>query len=110
VAIKYNFVIDQGSDFDYTIVLNDQNDEPFNVSGFTANAQMRSNYTASNSIPFTTTLANGSLTLALAGSVSANIEAKRYVYDVMLSNVNDGIEERILEGIATVSPRVTREG
>lgn len=109
MAIKANIVVDQGSSFSTTINLTDTDDTVIDLTGYTGAAQMRKHYTSSNSVPFTVTLvaAEGTVSLALTANATANVVAGRYVYDVELTDPN-GIVSRIVEGIVTVTPNVTR--
>lgn len=109
MAIKANIVIDQGSSFSTSIDLTDTDNNVIDLTGFTGVAQMRKHYTSSNSVPFTVTVsaAEGTLSLALTANATANIVAGRYVYDVELTD-SYGTVSRIVEGIVTVTPNVTR--
>lgn len=108
MAIKANLIIDQGADYSTTIMMTDVDDNQISLTGFTAEAQMRKTYTSSNSVAFSVTLNEslGEVTLSLTDTQTANIVAGRYVYDVFLTSQN--ITSRVIEGIVTVTPRVTR--
>jgi hypothetical protein len=108
MAIKANLIVDQGADYSTTIMLTDVEDNQISLTGFTANAQMRKTYSSSNSVAFTVELNEslGEVVLSLSDTQTANIVAGRYVYDVFLTSNN--ITSRIIEGIVTVTPRVTR--
>lgn len=107
MAIKANLIIDQGTDYSTTITLTDEQDSVIDLAGYTANAQMKKTYTSSNSVTFTTVVsaAQGLVTLSLTDTQTANITPGRYVYDVILT-INS-TTTRIVEGIVTVTPRVT---
>ena len=107
MATKANLVIDQGSSFSITINLSDVNGDPLNVTGYTTSGQMRKHYTSSNAVNFSTAISNGELSLTLTSEQTANIVAGRYVYDVELTDQSNNIT-RIVEGIVTVTPEVTR--
>jgi hypothetical protein len=102
-----NIIIYQNADFQRTISLSDANNEPLNVSGFSANATMKNDpYTTNTNFQtFETDLANGSLTLTMWANTTANLYPGYYVYDVVLYNGVDTY--RVLEGIAQVSPGVS---
>ena len=108
MATTVNLLIDQGATFSTMIDLVDQNGDPIDLSSYTGASQMRKHYTSSNSISFTVGLSNtGVVTLGLTAAQTAALTAGRYVYDV---EVTDGASNvsRIVEGIVTVSPNVTR--
>lgn len=109
MAIKANLVIDQGSSFSATIDVSDVNGAVYNLSGYTVAAQMRKNYTSSAAITFNATHngAGGAITLSLLPLNTASIEPGRYLYDVEVTS-SGGMVMRVVEGIATVTPGMTR--
>jgi hypothetical protein len=109
MAIKANLVVDQGANFSATIDLTDASNVVFNLSGYTVAAQMRKNYTSSAATTFTTSHngAAGQITLALNSATTAVIEPGRYLYDVEITSSGNTIT-RVVEGIVTVTPGMTR--
>jgi len=109
MAIKANIIIDQGSTFSTTLNLDDENGDPLSLSGYSCESQMRKHYTSSNATSFSTSInaTAGTIELSLTADQTANIVAGRYVYDVELTDSSNVIS-RILEGIVTVTPNVTR--
>jgi endoglucanase Acf2 len=108
MATKSNLIIDQGSDYTTTIELTDDNNQPIDLTGYTGEGQIRKYYTSTTAIDFEISLSNtGLVTIGLDANTSNHMEAGRYVYDVELSN-GDGKVSRILEGIVTITPSVTR--
>lgn len=109
MAIKANIVIDQGADFSTTINLSDEDGNIINLSGFTGAAQMRKHYASVTSYSFTVDINEpaGEVTLSMTSNQTDNIPAGRYVYDCELTDNND-VRSRIVEGIVTVTPGVTR--
>jgi hypothetical protein len=109
MATKANIIIDQGTTFSTSINLTDDNGDAIDLTGYTGRAQMRKHYTSSNAQSFTVSLqsSNGTVTLSLTETQTANLTAGRYVYDVeVVSGAN--VVSRIVEGIVTVTPEVTR--
>lgn len=108
MASKANLVIDQGTTFTTTITVTDDEGTALNLTGYTGAAQIRKHYTSSNSVSFTVSIApaTGEVTLSLNANATANLNAGRYVYDCELTL--SGIVSRVLEGIVTVTPQVTR--
>lgn len=107
MGTKVNLVIDQDTDFSHTFTYNDGNNNPIDVTGYTAQSSLKAAYTA-NSIAasFNVTLSNGFITISLPRTVSANMAFGRYVYDVhVISSAN--IASRPYEGIATITPEVS---
>lgn len=109
MAIKANLVIDQGSDFVVDIDLSTADGDVFNLTGYIINSEMRKNYASSTSVAFTTSHngVGGRAVLSLSNAETAEIEPGRYLYDVEIVSPL-GIKTRVVEGIATVTPSMTR--
>jgi hypothetical protein len=109
MATKANLVIDQGATYSTSITITDDNDNIYNLTGYTGAAQMRKHYTSSNATSFSVSLEpqTGVVTLSLTAGQTANLTAGRYVYDVEITS-SSNVVSRILEGIVTVTPNVTR--
>lgn len=109
MAIKANLVIDQGSSFSATIDVTDTSGAVYNLTGYTVAAQMRKNYNSSTAVTFSATHNNagGAITLSLLATTTASIEPGRYLYDVEITS-SGGSVMRIVEGIVTVTPGMTR--
>lgn len=109
MAVTSNLVIDQGANFTVTINYSDDTGVPNNLTGYTARAQMRKSYYSANSISFTSTVtdaANGEISLSMTAANTSNVKPGRYVYDVTVGLGTNVL--RIVEGIVTVLPGVTR--
>ena len=109
MALKANIVIDQGSTFQTSINVTDDNELPIDLTGYSAAAQMRKHYTSSNATSFTTSIsaALGVVTLSMNAATTNTITAGRYLYDCELTDPN-GAVTRLVEGIVTVTPGITR--
>lgn len=108
MAAKVNVVMDQGATFTTSYTILDVNDQPIDFSTYTANSQMRKTYTSANAYTFTVNLySNGVVALSMNAANTNAIVAGRYVYDVEVEDLN-GNRSRIVEGIVTVTPGVTR--
>ena len=108
MATQVNLLIDQGATFSTVIDLVDENGAPINLSSYTGASQLRRHYTSSNAISFTVALtSNGVITLSLTANQTTSLTAGRYLYDVEVTD-NSGIVSRIVEGIVSVTPNVTR--
>lgn len=109
MATKANLVIDQGATFATDLTLLDENGDGIILNGYTAASQIRKWYTSTNAAATFTTSINttsSAVTLSLTSDQTANLVAGRYVYDVEISDGGSII--RIVEGIVTVTPNVTR--
>jgi hypothetical protein len=109
MATKANLVIDQGSTFNTDLTMTDEYGNILTLTGYTANSQMRKWYTSINiTASFSTNIDidKGIISLGLTANQTSAISSGRYVYDVEIS---DGVNtSRIVEGIVTVTPQVTK--
>jgi hypothetical protein len=110
LAEYVELLIEAGANFSTEINVNDVNGDPLDLSDYVVRSQMRKSYYSENSIEFDIDIAyplEGTVIMSLQPSITANIRAGRYVYDVELED-QDGNVTRIFEGIITVLPNVTR--
>jgi hypothetical protein len=109
MAIKANLIIDQGSTYSTVIDVTDDNDVPIDLTGYSGSAQIRKHYSSSNSVHFSVGIipTDGGVVLSLSSTQTSALRAGRYVYDVELTN-SSNVVSRIVEGIVTVTPQVTR--
>ena len=108
MAQKLNLIIDQGTTFATSFTVNDDAGNPIDLTNYTGYGQMRKHYTSTNAVSFTVTAnSSGGVTLELNSNTTNSIEAGRYVYDVELV-APANTTSRVVEGIVTVTPQVTR--
>jgi len=111
MATLTNIFIDQGADFSTTVTITETDENAFNLSDYSAQAQLRKTYDSLTSVDFSTTIAadplSGLISLELTSAQTATLEAGRYVYDLVITS-NGGQKTRVIEGIATVLPSVSR--
>ena len=106
-----NLTIDQGTTYSVTITVNDDTGSARNLTGYTGRSQMRRSYYTSANTAFTVSVtnpANGEISITLTAAQTANVKAGRYVYDLELVNAKSTTVERVVEGIVTIYPEVTR--
>ena len=111
MATKVDLVIDQGTSFSTDLTLTDSYGNRTYLDGFRADSQIRKWYTSSNpAATFTTSVntASSTITLKLTAAETSNLSSGRYVYDVEIHEINGQSISRIVEGIVTVTPEVTR--
>lgn len=101
MATKKNLIIDQGADYSVNVAFS------LDLTEYTGTAQIRKTYTSSSFYSFDVTTSNDGITLSLSANTSGSIPAGRYVYDAVVAS-NTGDVTRIVEGIVTVTPSVTR--
>lgn len=105
MAKRQDLTVDQGSTFELEIEVYDA-EENLDETSYSTSMVMRKHYTSSNSFTFTTSYDNGILTASMPAANTANIPAGRYVYDIEITSGD--VVRRILEGVITVTPEVSR--
>ena len=111
MATISNLFINQDTDFSTTVTVNDSSGSALNLTSYTALAMLRKTYQSTTATTFTSTFAadrtTGQITISLTDAQTALLEDGRYVYDLVVTD-NSGIKTRVVEGIATVTPGVSR--
>lgn len=108
MADKLNLLIDQGSTYSVNLEVKDANNSLVNLTGYAGAGQIRKQYTSNSATAFSVSVySNGTVTAALTANQTSNLVNGRYVYDIELTN-SIGEVTRIVEGIITVTPQVTR--
>ena len=116
MAIAQNIEIDQDSDYTQTFIAKDDTGTVIDLTTApsTLAAQIRKSYATTSATDFTATITSsvttGEFTLALTDvqTATGTIARGRHVYDVVHTVTATGVKTRIMEGIATISPGVTR--
>ena len=109
MATRADLSIDQGTDYEVTLTLTDEDGDIIDLSNSNTAAQIRKNYTSLTYTEFetSTNVDSGEITLTLTADQTADLEQGRYVYDVELTDAANSIS-RIVEGVVTITPQVTR--
>lgn len=110
MATVYNLAVDQGANFLSTISVTDSTGTARNLSNYSARGQLRRSYHSVSNVAFTVEINNpseGEIQISLNADQTSNLKYGRYVYDLELID-NSYAVERLLEGIVTVYPEVTR--
>ena len=112
MAAIANLTVDQGTSFTSDVTVKDANGNAFDLTGYTANAKMAKGFASTRTrTTITTTIAadaaTGVVTLSLSSTVSAALDAERYVYDLEITQTSSGNVTRVIEGIITVRPQVS---
>lgn len=109
MALKTNLVIDQGSTWNTTILIAGPDNVPVDLTNYTAASQIRKHFSSANATPFTTVVggASGTISLSLTSGQTMALAGGRYVFDVEITS-NTGYVTRVIEGIVTINPNVTR--
>jgi len=112
MAAYVELIMDQGASFNNVINLTDDlSNASLNILGYTVRSQMRRSYYSANATAnITCTIsnsANGEITMSMTAANTTLIKAGRYLFDLETVDTN-GIVSRVLEGIITVTPQITR--
>lgn len=111
----HHFIIEQGATFQNTLTLKDSADAVINLTGFSAEMDLRKNQDDSSEV-ITLTVANGrismggaagTITLTISSSDTASLTVGDGVYDIELTDAS-GKVDRILEGTYSIRGNVSR--
>ena len=110
MAVSINHDMDQGSNFSFSIVAKGSDNLPLSLTGSTASCQMRKYYTSGTAITLATTLTGGTgyILVSLGATGTSEIKPGVYFYDVELQSSNGSVVQRLVQGMVTVYPEVTR--
>jgi len=110
VAAFSEILIEQGATFSTTINVEDVNGLAINLYAYSASSQMRKSYYSSSSTVIKSDItgtSNGEITLSMTAANTSLLSPGRYVYDLKITSPTN-IVTRVVEGIVTVLPSVTR--
>ena len=112
MAAYVELFMDQGANFRNVIYLTDDaTNTSLNLDSYSVRSQMRRSYYSANATAniqcVITNAANGEITMSMNAATTANIKAGRYLFDLETED-GYGFVTRMLEGIITVTPQVTR--
>lgn len=106
--------IDQGSDFDTTITLNDDTTElAQDLTGYLVTSNMRKSLISVNAYAsFICSISNssaGEITMAMPAANTANLKPGRYFFDLkLIDTVGGNTVNRLIEGVIIVTPSITK--
>lgn len=110
MATISNLYVDAGAHYSTIITVTATNGQPLNLTGYTVASQLRKSYQSSIAYAFSASIfdaVTGKIRLQLTDSQSQAIPAGRWLYDVEITS-STGTKTRVLEGIVTVTPEITR--
>ena len=111
MAAYLELTIEQGANLTSIVTVNDSQGDAVNLTAYTASSQIRKSYYSSSANTLTAIVtgnSNGEITLSMTAANTALLTPGRYVYDLIITNTSDKSVTRVVEGIATVLPSVTR--
>ena len=115
MAIAQNIEIDQDANYSQEFIAKTDAGVVIDLTNYTIDANIRKSFASSSTVAFTTakvlaTAGTFTLSLTYQNTAVALLKRGRHVYDVVIETgtAPDEVKTRIQEGIATISPSVTR--
>ena len=96
----------RGDAQEFLVRMNNEDGTPIDLTGMTAQATIRANFSAPTQYNFTTTITGNEVRLYLPSSVSKTIPAGDYVWNFQLTTVATGDVRTYLAGDVTVYAEV----
>lgn len=114
-AGKLNITIEQGATFNPVLTWKDQAGTPIDLTGYTAQMQIRSDHASTTVIHEASTTnnelvlggVNGTVTFDIPATTTAAFTFDEGVYDLELTSAS-GVVTRLVEGTVYLSPEVTK--
>ncbi len=113
LPVPWNISVKQGSTFATALYYKDDNGVAIDLTGYTAQMQVREENTNVVILDLTTTsgititAAEGKIDIAITAAQSAILEVQNAKYDLLIKS-SSGTVTYLLEGDFVVTPRVTR--
>jgi len=108
MAAFTEIALEQYSDFQTTITLDDNQGDAIDLTLYTVSSRIKRSPYSSIYYSFNASItdnANGVISLSMTSANTANIPPNRYLYDVLITGEGNNI--RVAEGIVTVTPGIT---
>lgn len=111
---EYDLKIKQGADWSLTLTVSDANDNPKNLTGYTAKMQIREDFdspvllTLTNTSGITITAATGQVGVVLTAAQTTALPYTKLRYDIYISSSGGATTTYLLEGYIELRRRVTR--
>lgn len=110
MAVIKNLTIDQYSNWEKTVTLYDQNRSPFDLSNYTAFADIKKYPNTTKIASFDCEIlppkSSGNIVLSLDYDTLLGIKPGQYQYDILLVSI-DNVKIRAVEGTVTVNGNIT---
>lgn len=121
-AGNYDILVEQGATFEQTLTIEDPDGEPIDLTGATCRGQIRKTYSdlkklADIQVEIVSPATDGKMLMKITSDQTKAIPVEKaessakkttdYVYDLELTEASGSIT-RLLEGLAKISPEVTR--
>jgi len=112
MATTVHFPIDAGTYFSSIVTIENDDGTPFDLTGLTLDCKMKRSYYTSGFVQLHSEIygdaTNGEVRIWANSSDTEDVKPARYVYDVRATDsVNPERDIRLVEGVITLTPRVT---
>lgn len=112
MAVVKNLTIDKYTTYEKVFIFLDKNKAPFDLTGYSANSQIRKSYKDAIIAEFSCEVLSppedGKILIRLDFSKTANTDPGKYQYDVLLSNPNSNEKIRAVEGLIDLTANITK--
>jgi len=111
MAAYANILVHQGADFLTVLTVEEDTTESFSLDGFTLKGQIRKTWSSSVAYDIELSIADaekGIINFTVPKEETLKMRPGRYLYDVYAQSSNGSRTFKIIEGILTLEPRITR--
>jgi len=111
MATYANLYIDQGSDFQTSVVLEDSAGDPLDLTELSFQGQIRRTPQSDTAFDFEiikSLSTAGGIIVRLSKDISIAMNPGRYVYDIFATEAGFNNRFKVLEGLVEIIPQVTR--
>jgi len=115
VATISNLTIDANADYSSTVTISSVSaagvESAYDLTGYTVTASIRKTFASTTATAFGITIdpdpTTGKVTIDLTDVQAGSLDRGRYVWDMIVTS-SGGLITRVVQGLATVNPSVTR--
>jgi hypothetical protein len=110
MSSSLDIFIQQSATFSQDFDLTDSDGQALDLSSYTGKSQMRKDPEATTAYEFGVSLdeANSILTISMSAANTALISPGKYLYDVLIMTSGNTVVHRVISGVATVTPDITK--
>lgn len=104
-----NITIEKGTDYENIFTVTNPDGSPINLTGYTSVGKIKKFPGSLSSSPFTVGIISnaGQVVVSMANTITNALTPGRYYYDVVITSVSTNKVQRIIEGMAIVTPSVS---
>lgn len=111
MASYANILVFKGADFVTTIGVEEDTTDAFSLDGFILKGQIRKSFSSSEAFDIELDVLDaeaGLIEFLITREETLKMRPGRYLYDVYAQNENGSRTFKLIEGILTLEPRITR--